>query len=302
MKIFATLPAVHRDKQLRTVAEHPLVDALRFNTGMKSHLTPIETLDSYLTAAKGKEFWVDLKGRQLRITQWAVPGFGDIILNHEIEVNLPTEIYFRREEKSIIRKIQKNKIYVDPPPPKAVGAGQAINIPDDSLRIKGYFTEEDLEYIEAASKLGIKNFLLSFVEEEQDILRLTELIPDARIIAKIESRKGMQLIQNSYSNFKIKPMLMAARDDLYINIGEDKTNILPALKLILEKDPSAIVASRLFTSLEEHSEVSLSDLSDFYLMKSLGYNACLLSDGLCSGEKSFLNTMSVLKQIETKKY
>jgi hypothetical protein len=301
MKIYATLPAPHRDKQLKTVAEHPLVDALRFNTGTRVHTNPIETLEIFLDACKGKEFWLDLKGRQLRITRWAVPGFGDIVLNHEIEVNLPVEIYFRREEKSIIRKINGNKIYIDPPPPKAVGAGQAINIPSDSLKIKGYFTEEDLEYIEAASKLGINNFLLSFVEEEQDILRLIELVPNANIIAKIESRKGLDFVRNFYSNVKYKPTLMAARDDLFINIGEDKTDIFPALKMILQKDPYAIVASRLFTSLEDNTEISLSDLSDFELMKSMGFNACLLSDGLCSGEKSFLNAMSVLKQLENKK-
>ncbi len=300
MKIYATLPAHHRDKQLKTVAGHPLVDALRFNTGTRVHTSPMETLEIFLDACKGKEFWLDLKGRQLRITQWAVPGFGDIVLNHEIEVNLPAEIYFRREEKSIIRKINGNKIYVDPPPPKAVGAGQAINIPDDSLKIKGYFTDEDLEYINAASKLGIKNFLLSFVEDEQDILRLIDRIPNAKIIAKIESRKGLDFVRNSYSNLKYKVVLMAARDDLYINIGEDKTDIFPALKMILQKDPYAIVASRLFTSLEDNLEVSLSDLSDFTLMKSIGFNACLLSDGLCSGEKSFLNAMSVLKQLEKK--
>ena len=297
MKIFATLPAPHRERQLKIVAEHPLVSALRFNTGTRVHGSAKEALEIFLTAAKGKEFWLDLKGRQLRITQWATPTYGDIILNHEIEVNLPTEIYFRNEEKSIIRKINKNKIFIDPPPPKAVGAGQAVNIPDDSLRIKGYFTEEDLEYIKAARELGIKNFFLSFVEEKTEIDKLHEFIPYAKIIAKIESKRGIEFVNQIYNSMNDRLGLMAARDDLYINIGADKTNIFPILQTIINKDRNAILASRLFTSLEDNEEVSLGDLSDFFLMKSFGYNSFLLSDGLCSGEKSFLNTMKVLKEI-----
>lgn len=298
MKVFATLPPLHRERLLQIVAEHPLVDSVRFNTGTRVHLNPEEALENYLRICRGKEFWLDLKGRQLRITQWAVPGYGDIVLNHEIEVNLPAAIYFRGDEKSLVRKVNGNKIYIDPPPPKAVGAGQAINIVDPSLKIKGYFTPEDYEYLRAAKRLGIKNIMLSFVEEESEFFELSSFIPDANIIAKIESIKGLFFLQNIYPNLRVKPNLMAARDDLYINIGEDKTEIFNALELILRKDPNAVLASRILTSLEKSTEVSLSDLSDYKLMKSYGYKSLLLSDGISSDEKIFLNVMEVIGQLE----
>lgn len=291
MKIIATLPALHRENLLQLVAEHPLVDSLRFNTGVRVSTTPRETLETLLKVSKGKEFWLDIKGRQLRITQWATPSFGDIVLNHKIDVRLPADIYFRNEEKSTIKKINGNKIYIDPPPPKAVGAGQAVNIPDESLKIEGYFTEEDLEYLEAAKILGIKNIMLSFVEEESDLKQLIDIIPNANIVCKIESRKGIQFVKEVYPKFKNKIRLMAARDDLFIQVGENKSSIFSALKSIIEEDETAILASRLFTSLETNSEISLSDLSDFILMKWLGYSYFLLSDGICGSEKSFLKAM-----------
>ncbi|HMW03509.1 MAG TPA: pyruvate kinase [Leptospiraceae bacterium] len=291
MKIFATLPPPHREKSLQLVIDHPLVDSLRFNTGVRVSTNPKETLETLLRFCNGKDFWLDLKGRQLRISQWAVPTFGDIVLNHEIDVSLPAEIYFRNEEKSTIRKIKGNKIYVDPPPPKALGAGQAVNIPDESLKIQGYFTEEDLEYLDAAKELGIVNIMLSFVEEESDIVQLTKIIPNANIICKIESKKGIQFVKEVFPNLKNKIRLMAARDDLFIQIGENKSHIFPTLKSIIEADETAILASRLFTSLETSLEVSLSDLSDFILMKTLGYSYFLLSDGICGNEKAFLKAM-----------
>ena len=38
-----------------------------------------------------------------------------------------------------------------------------------NLQIKGFLTPEDKEYIEAAKRLGIHDYMLSFVEEEGDM-------------------------------------------------------------------------------------------------------------------------------------
>jgi hypothetical protein len=93
---------------------------------------------------------------------------------------------------------------------------------------------------------------------------------------------------------------MAARDDLFINIGEDKFAMLGAVKQILTSDKDAILASRIFTSLESHRGVSLSDISDLQLMYEWGYRNYLLSDGVCSRREIFLEAISLLKGYERK--
>lgn len=295
MEIIATLPPPHM-AQIDVVAKHELINGARFNVGARTPYSPKETLERILDKMKGKRLWVDLKGRQLRIVQWAVPTYGDIVLNHEIEVDLPAEIFFRGDQKSCIRNILNNKIYVEPNPPQAVGAGQAVNVHGSNLKIKGYLTEEDNEYIAAAKELGIHDYMLSFVEKEQDIKDVLSLDQEASMVAKIESLAGLAFVAEEYSPYKEYVRLMAARDDLYINIGEDKLAIFGALELIINRDPDAIVASRILESLKSSEVVSLSDLSDLRLMESMGYQRFMLSDGLCFNQKAFLDAMDIMEK------
>lgn len=289
--LIATLPPVHQDRLLTQIISHPLVDEVRYNTGVCSAYSAKETLTriSALTERFEKKLWVDLKGRQLRIVNWAVPNFGKIILNHEIEVDCPAKVFFRGNEWSEVKVVKGNVIYVDPAPRYAVGSGQAINIHGNNLKIKGYFTSEDLEYITAACELGVNSFMLSFVEEFSDIEEFQALLAkqpfkldNTNIVLKIESPKGLNFIERFNINTVANCSLMAARDDLMINIGENKAKILPALEQIIKRDSNAIVASRIFAGFESKGEVSIGDLADIKLMQILGYKHFMFSDGLCN--------------------
>ncbi len=282
--LIATLPAAHQGRLTREIIEHPAIHGVRYNAGARSPYSPRETLERILdmTEAAGKLFWLDLKGRQLRIVQWAVPTFGDIVLNHEVEVETPARIFFRGNEWSRVIEVRGNRVYVDPQPPSAVGQGQAINIHGENLRIHGYLTAEDEAYLEAARDLGIERVMLSFVEEEGDIAAVRERLPNARPVLKIESPKGLGFVRGATASLLAGCQLMAARDDLMINIGENKAAMLPALKLLIEKDPECILASRIFQGIEQkNGAITMGDLSDLRLMELLGYRHFMLSDGLC---------------------
>lgn len=283
--LIATLPAVFQEELMRKIISHPLIDQVRYNVGACSPYCPKETLKKIfaLTNEFDKKLWVDLKGRQLRVVQWATPVYGKIILNHELEVDCPAKVFFRGNEWSEIKIVRGNVIYVDPPPLHAVGAGQAINVHGNNLQIKGYLTEDDKNYIVAACDIGIKNFMLSFVEDLKDISDADEITggAEAEFILKIESLKGLEFVDLTDTEIFKKHHLMAARDDLMINIGDNKAKILPALLKIISVDPDAILASRIFYGLERDSFVSMGDLSDLRLMQILGYKKFLLSDGIC---------------------
>ena len=295
MKIMATLPPPHT-QQMFVVAGHPLVDGVRFNIGAKTPYSPKETLERIIAAIGDKEFWLDLKGRQLRIIKWAVPTYGNIELNHKIKVDLPATIIFRGDNRSTIVEIRGNQIFVDPIPREAVGDGQAVNIHGANLEIDKYFTNEDIEYVKVAKELGLHRYMLSFVEEESDILGLIALDPEAIICAKIESPKGLEFVREVYSKFYDKVTLIVASDDLYTNIGEDKTAIFEALDIIIKRDSRAIAASRIFTSLEKSEIVSMPDMTNFRFLESLGYRSFMLSDNLCGRAENFERAMSVIRQ------
>lgn len=286
--LIATLPAIYQEELMEKIISCPEVSAVRYNIGAASPYSPKETLEKILTltATHKKILWVDLKGRQLRITQWATPIYGKIILNHEVDVDLPARIFFRGNEWSQIKFVRGNQVFVDPPPQHAVGAGQAVNIIGENLRIKGYLTEEDESYMAAARELGVMNFMLSFVEHWTDIWAVQKIVGeknDMSVVLKIESQRGLHFVETEFCDDRYRCMnLMAARDDLMINIGENKAKMIAALKQIIAADPQAILASRIFAGLDGNGgHITMGDISDLHLMHEMGYKHFMFSDGLC---------------------
>ncbi len=295
MEIIATLPPPHF-MRMRDVAANLNVNLHRFNTGAKTPFSPKETLQKILELVPKEKLCMDIKGRQLRIDMWARYPEGDIVINREIEVDLPAKIIFRSDSISTIVAIEGRKIFADPGPRYLIGAGQAVNICGKNFKVPGeYLTETDRQYIEAGKELGINKCMLSFLEKISDISEVLAVNNDAEIFGKIESVHGLELIGSDCSWSDKNVRLIAARDDLFINLDFNGKKIFDALKLIIKQDPRAIVASRLLTSLEKEESVALSDLSDIYLMKEMGYQSFLLSDGLCSNPVAFLKSVSILR-------
>lgn len=288
-----SLPPAHQEKLLRQIIEHSAVGAIRYNTGIHSAYSPHETVRRVVAMAYplAKPVYIDLKGRQLRVVEWANLPEGPIVLNHNINVVLPAAVYFRGEDDCQLREVvDGNKIFVDPLPKAAVGRGQAVNIVASSLSVEGGLLPMDYEYIEAALFHGITRFMLSFVESWEDVVELEEAIQrigkgalplaEYEILLKIESGAGVAFVEKmSRKDFKKRARyrLMAARDDLMIQIGA--CAMPAALKKIIHKDPRAICASRLLLGLEQ-GKVSLADVSDVAYMELLGYKHFMFSDGI----------------------
>ena len=287
--LIATLPPVHQEEVLKFLVESPNVGAVRYNTGADSPYSPRETLAriAELTRRYKKPLYVDLKAPQLRITEWATFPYGPIVLNHKIKVELPAKVYFRGDDVCNIKEvIDGNKLYVEPFPKYPVGRGQSVNIVSDKLEVEGYLIENDCEYALSACKLGINKFMLSFVESLDDTLEFEDflereadlsVVGDIEVVLKIESQKGVDFVKNIAPAVLKNYRLMAARDDLMIQIG--LSNMPDALRAIIKKDSEAICASRLLMGLE-HGAVSMSDLSDLEFMRGMGYKHFMLSDGL----------------------
>lgn len=297
--LIATLPPYvrHRD----AIAAHPSVSALRFNTIMPVAETKREVLESLLEACRGKPLWIDLKARQLRITRFAYLPYAFVEVSRKLSVDLPARVTFKDGEGEVVRIVDGNKLILRQRPPRVVGAGEPIGVLDRSLEVEGYLTDDDREYVEAARSLGIHDYLLSFVERAGDVAELRALDPEARILAKIESVRGLEFVRDVYPSLAGPGVtLMAARDDLYVQLGPDKVAILDALESIVRACPGAVVASRVLTSLEEDETVALGDLADVELMRRMGYGSFMLSDGLCFSEKAFARAMAVWTRLEAR--
>lgn len=297
--LIVTVPGPHNPDIIKMIVRHHNVDGCRFNTGVRVPFSPEETLERLLEQIGCLDFWLDIKGRQLRIIQWSDPEYGEILLNHEVKVDLPAEVYFRGDDVCQVRAILANQLFVYPNPKYALGAGQSLNIKGSNLTIEGYLTEEDILYLEAAKKLGINKLMLSFVESNEDIKTVEQYCPDAQMYLKIESQKGLDFVKLEYIPTD-RIHLMAARDDLFINL-EQKYNMIFALQNIIKKDPQAAVASRILTSLVRSEEINNGDIADLYMLHKTGYKNFMLSDSISSRPEIFYRAMDFWNEFEIKK-
>ncbi len=300
-ELIATLPLYPKFRY--DVAHHPLVDGLRFNTVTPLDDTVPRVVDQLIQLAGDKPLWLDLKTRQLRIARFAYLPTSYVTLNHRISVHLPCEVYFRDCTSRIESLVDGNQLIITRPE-RIVGEGEPINILDDSLQVEGFLTEQDCQYIEAFRQRDRHHYMLSFVQHKTDCEMVWARDPDAQLVAKIEDVRGLKFVAEEYPAMHPKPRLMAATDDLYLNLGRNKTRIFQALQQILAADPAAIAAPRILTSIYDPkdgciNEVSLGDLAYLRLLEETGYKTIMLSDEICRLREVFARVMEVYEQYVT---
>lgn len=277
--LIATLPSLNNIDKVQKVFSNPHISEVRFNTGVQTAYSIEETLDilKSLSIKYNKKLWIDIKGRQLRVTKWADPLYSCIEISHRVQVLYPAQIYFRNGDRVNITHIKDgNKLFVDPLPRQALGAGQSVNILAKDIEIDGYLTEKDKQYLRACRKMDLNYIMASFVETFDDLAQILQILPNAQIVSKIESLKGMSFI----TQYNV-PSLMAARDDLYLQSGQNYS-MLEHLKTIISRDSGAICASKIFLSLEKRETVDLADYADLELMYNMGYRKFMLCDNVCN--------------------
>nr|MDO8085516.1 pyruvate kinase [Candidatus Sigynarchaeum springense] len=290
------------------IARIDAVSGFRFNTGYSYFKgSKADALSAFKVATGRKTAWVDLKTRELKLVTATeiTPGNQILEINHRVEIsNFPALIYFNEGKKAveIDQVIDGNKLHVNIPPGRkdfkiSFGKGTSFNMPDARVT-DGFFTARDVEFVKAARELGMHDYCLSYVEAASDIDELLRLDPDARVIAKIESPRGLQFVASGYRAVKGKVRLLAARGDMYVELDRPH-DILAALKSIIDADPRAIGASRLLLSfLEPGSIPSCADICDIGFLFKLGYKSFLLGDELCADENVLKSAIGVILAIQ----
>lgn len=277
---------------LPVVADHPLVCGLRLNTVMPLKEGPQEVLKRLSNL--GQPLWVDLKGRQLRVVGAAIPPYTEIRISHRIRVETPVDAFFSDgNEIARVAAVDGDRLILEEGPRRLVGPGESINIIHPSLEIEGSLTETDIAYLDAMQSLGLDKVMLSYVENPADIEQVRRLLPDAVVMAKIESRRGLAYVREHgcrHGN------LVAARGDLYVEVKRPH-QIISALQQVIRADPQAVVASRLFDSLAYQPAPSCADIGDAAFLLTLGYRTFLFGDQVCLRRDSIVEALNLLEAV-----
>ncbi len=279
---------------LDEVCAHPLVAGLRLNTVMPLKEGPGEALDRL--AALGKPLWVDLKGRQLRVVGCAVPPFTEVTVSHPVRVPLPADVYFQdgRDHARLVA-VKENRLILAAGPRRVIGPGESLNIVHPDLQVEGTLTEQDLAYLEAMRERGLSKVMLSYVELEDDVAEVHHMLPGAEVVLKIESSRGLSLVEEVGADLG---QLMAARGDLYVEVPRPH-KVVSALRQIIQADPEAMAASRIFPSLAWEPVPRCSEITDVAFLLSLGYRTFMLGDEVCLKRDTVMEALNLLEEVSS---
>jgi pyruvate kinase len=277
---------------LDAVADHPLVNGFRLNSVMPLKEDPQEAIERLLSF--GQPLWIDLKGRQLRVVEAAIPPYTELVISHPIQVNTPVDLFFSDgRERGRIAAVDGNRLILEDGPHRLIGPGESVNIIHPSLEIKGTLTETDRAYLSAMDRSSLNTVMLSYVENQTDAEEIQELLPGAEIMLKIETQRGLAYIQKHGASHG---RLVAGRGDLYVEILRPH-KIVGALREIIAQDPEAVVASRLLDSLAHHPVPVSADIGDIAFLLSLGYKTFLLGDAISFQRETVIEALNLLEAI-----
>lgn len=334
MKVITTIPPYA--PFLPKLAANPVITGVRLNTVMPIKGALDEFLVNLKKIMGDKDIWIDLKCRQIRTSHGfffnapkgeprhykidgkdiildpsdpkaygtlRTPPWAELKIDRKIKLDLskgPVKCWFQDgyDQAYIAEVVDGDLLIMLDGPKRVVGGGESINIIDPSLEIEGYFTDLDLKWIEAAKKAGIHTYMLSYLEQDSDVDELLKLDPEAIAVAKIESQKGVDWVKASYSKYRKNVRLMSARGDLYVELGIPRPEkILKALYKIVKADHSAILASRILTSLRTAPRPTCSDITDIACMIQMGYKHFMVGDDICFNEDSLMLALEILTAI-----
>lgn len=226
---------------------------IRLNSAMINNPELEKELSALAHFGPTVPLWFDAKGRQARV-KWVNISNTDNLelrLNHPISVETPVRVLFKAgADSAVLERLEDDgeRLIFRGGPAYMVYPGESLHILHPSFKIGGsLFTDEEKAKLEKVRSAGFKNYFLSYVECQRDIDEFRELVGrDTVLMLKIESRRGLDFVANSFKKSD-DLVLVAARGDLYIEL-EWPHYMLRALELIIRKDPDACVASRILLS------------------------------------------------------
>lgn len=263
----------------------PRISSIRLNSAMMNMTELDVELEKIAKMHIDTPLSYDIKGRQLRVKE-VIPNTDhlDIRLNHPIEVDTPTPVLFKAgEDVALLQKVSEDGYRLEffGGPKYLVKDGESLHIRDESLRVHGeQFTAVEKLKISKCLNAGFTNWFLSYVECQKDVDEFRKLVgPDAVVNLKIENKSGLEYVKKV---FKKTPNtnLVVARGDMFVELDRPH-EILEATKLILDKDPDAIVGSRMLLSVITNPVPSCADLCELAWLAEIGFKNFMLCDELC---------------------
>ncbi len=167
-------------------------------------------------------------------------------------------------------------------PQALLSPNRSILMPDSDIEYRP-LSETDLTMIQTLSHSPLRQsrIALSMVESAESISFVRHLLPEAKLIAKIETRRG---VLNRSEIVGVADSIMLARGDLSLSLG---VNALPAAADLvvdecLTQGRELILATGLVDGVELQGRPTIADLTDLWYFWNRGIRNYLVSGGRAS--------------------
>lgn len=288
------------------------VNVFRLNFSHGDHATHAQSIQKIRQASKelGKEVAIlqDISGPKVRIgrmTGGLKLSKGDtVILAKEKDennpkvldisyplivdmVNIGEEVFFADGTiRTVVVDKEEDKLYLQLLNDGELSSHKGVNFPQTKLSISA-ITQKDEEDLAFGATHDIDIVALSFVQNEQDILKARDIMSvhdfHPMVVSKIETGAA---IDNLDAILKVSDGVMVARGDLGAEFGVTK---LPRIQKHIiakanEANKPSITATQMLTSMKDNPFPTRAEVSDIANAVYDGTDAVMLSDETTIGK------------------
>ena len=183
-----------------------------------------------------------------------------------------------------------------------LGSRKGVNVPDVTVNLPP-LTEQDISDLKFGIKMGFDYVAASFIRTANDVLNIREVLQanggeDVRIIAKIESRDG---VDNIDSILEVANGIMVARGDLGVEIPPEEVplvqkNLINRANLL---GKLVITATQMLESMTSNPRPTRAEANDVATAIFEGTDIVMLSGETASGQYP-IESISMMSRIALK--
>ena len=222
-------------------------------------------------------------------------------LANKVKVNEPLSMFDGKIKSKVVEIVSGTAIKVVIENDGFIMSKKGLNLPDTDFG-GDILTEKDLADIEYGANCDFDYVSLSFVQTAHDIERLKQILlslgSTAKVIAKIETKKAIESIENLEAIVQASDGIMVARGDMAVEAGAEVVPIVQRrlIEMCRKHAKLCIVATQMFGSMVDSPEPTRAEVSDVANAVVQGADVVMLSDETANG-KYPLETVKEMRKV-----
>ena len=264
-------------------------------------LQKLEKRISFIRKHCSTPICIDTEGAQIRIKTNKFK-ISKIIRKEKIIINkqdgkfnlYPVEVFNQLKKKDILnvgfdglqlKILNKNKNIIKLVCTKSgiLKNNQGVHILNRKINLS-FVTEKDLQAINIAKKLKIKNFALSFTNSKSDMINFSRILPTEKKYFKIETAKSIKSLNFFFKNEK---NFLIDRGDLSKDIGIENVPSIQRRIFKLSKkyrNVKVAIATNFLESMIEKHYPTRAEVNDIYNALEMGASGLVLAGETAMGK------------------